>query len=135
MLSSGSHMFTYKINVVMFKFFVCLNIKCVMVREVMKGAFLMYNQTNLCTSIYLCTSEYMYRVRNLKFARNLIFATSKTLVNFMKKMMFCLKFSIFQFKKPEFIVHLTNLTSISLFYWHFNMWRISDMWRILDFLL
>ena len=28
------------------------------------------------------------RVRNLKFARYLIFATSKTLVNFMKKMMF-----------------------------------------------
>ena len=28
------------------------------------------------------------RVRNVKFARNLKFATSKTLVNFMKKMMF-----------------------------------------------
>ena len=28
------------------------------------------------------------RVRNLKFARNLKFTTSKTLVNFMKKMMF-----------------------------------------------
>ena len=28
------------------------------------------------------------RVRNLKFARNIKFATSKTLVNFMKKMMF-----------------------------------------------
>ena len=34
------------------------------------------------------------RVRNLKFA------TSKTLVNFIKKMMFCLKIGIFQFKKP-----------------------------------
>ena len=34
----------------------------------------------------------------------------------MKKMMFCLKFGIFQFKKPKFTVHLTNLTSISLFY-------------------
>ena len=56
------------------------------------------------------------RVRNLKFARNLIFATSKTLVNFIMKMMFCLKFGIFQFKKPKFTVHLTNLTSISLFY-------------------
>ena len=57
-----------------------------------------------------------FRVRNLKFARNLIFATSKTLVNFMKKMIFCLKFGIFQFKKPKFTVYLTNLTSISLFY-------------------
>ena len=47
-----------------------------------------------------------------------MFATSKTLVNFMKKMMFCdsLKFGIFQFKKLKFTVHLTNLTSISLFY-------------------
>ena len=62
------------------------------------------------------TDEFITRVRNLKFARNLIFATSKTLVNFMKKMMFCLKFGIFQFKKPKFTVHLTNLTSISLFY-------------------
>ena len=77
----------------------------------------------------------MCRVRNLKFARNLIFATSKTLVNFMKKMMFCLTFAIFQFKKSKFTVHLTNLTSVSLFYLYFNMWRISDMWRILDFLL
>ena len=57
-----------------------------------------------------------YRVRNLKFPRNLIFATSKTLVNFIMKMMFCLKFGIFQFKKPKFTVHLTNLTSISLLY-------------------
>ena len=56
------------------------------------------------------------RVRNLKFARNLIFATSKTLVHFMKKMIFCLKFGIFQFKKPKFTVYLTNLTSISLLY-------------------
>ena len=39
-------------------------------------------------------------VRHLKFARNLKFATSKTLVNFMKKMMFCLRIGIFQFKKP-----------------------------------
>ena len=53
----------------------------------------------------------------------------------MKKMIFCLKFGIFQFKKPKFTVHLTNLTSISLFYKYFNMWRISDVWRILDFLL
>ena len=32
------------------------------------------------------TISNLYRVRNLKFARNLTFATSKTLVNFMKKM-------------------------------------------------
>ena len=32
--------------------------------------------------------ESEFRVRNLNFARNLKFATSKTLVNFMKKMMF-----------------------------------------------
>ena len=50
------------------------------------------------------------RVRNLKFA------TSKTLVNFMKKMMFCLKIGIFQFTKPYFTVHSTNLTSIHSFY-------------------
>ena len=31
---------------------------------------------------------YLIRVRNLKFARHLKFATSKTLVNFMKKIMF-----------------------------------------------
>ena len=39
------------------------------------------------------------RVRNLNFARNLKFATSKTLVSFMKKMMFRLKIGIFQFQK------------------------------------
>ena len=47
------------------------------------------------------TSNHTYiDVRNLKFARNLIFATSKTLVNSMKKLMLCLKVGIFQFKKP-----------------------------------
>ena len=61
-------------------------------------------------------SARMLRVRNLKFARNLIFATSKPVVNFVKKMIFCLKFGILQFKKSKFTVHLTNLTSISLFY-------------------
>ena len=39
------------------------------------------------------------RVRNLKFARDLNFTKSKTLVNFIKKMMFCFKFGIFQFRK------------------------------------
>ena len=33
------------------------------------------------------SGSYIYRVRNLKFARNLKFTTSKTVVNFMKKMM------------------------------------------------
>ena len=39
------------------------------------------------------------RVRNLKFARNLKFTTSKTLVNFMKKMMFLSKNWYFSVKK------------------------------------
>ena len=37
------------------------------------------------------TNVFWCRVRNLKFARNPKFATSKTLVNFMKKMMFLSK--------------------------------------------
>ena len=40
-----------------------------------------------------------YRVRNLKFARNLKFTTSKTLVNFMKKMMFLSKNWYFSVQK------------------------------------
>ena len=40
-----------------------------------------------------------YRVRNLKFARNLKFSTSKTLVNFMKKMMFLSKNWYFSVQK------------------------------------
>ena len=39
------------------------------------------------------------RVRNLKFARNLEFATSKTFVNFMKKMMFLSKNWYFSVQK------------------------------------
>ena len=39
------------------------------------------------------------RVRNLKFARNLKFVTSKTLVNFMKKMMFLSKNWYFSVQK------------------------------------
>ena len=35
--------------------------------------------------------HYTYRVRNLKFARSLKFATSKTLVNLIKTMMFLSK--------------------------------------------
>ena len=48
-------------------------------------------QTN-CVSL-------IYRVRNLKFARNLKFTTSKTLVNFMKKIMFLSKKWYFSVQK------------------------------------
>ena len=41
----------------------------------------------------------MIRVRNLKLARNLKFTTSKTLVNFMKKMMFLSKNWYFSVQK------------------------------------
>ena len=41
----------------------------------------------------------MCRVRNLKFPRNLKFATSKTLVNFIKKMMFLSKNWYFSVQK------------------------------------
>ena len=41
----------------------------------------------------------LYRVRNLKFPRNLKFAISKTLVNFMKKMMFLSKNWYFSVQK------------------------------------
>ena len=44
-----------------------------------------------CHKMTIPTVPLNYRVRNLKFARNLNFATSKTLVNFMKKMMFLSK--------------------------------------------
>ena len=40
-----------------------------------------------------------YRVRNLKFARNLKLATSKTLVHFMKKIMFLSKTWYFSVQK------------------------------------
>ena len=54
------------------------------------------------TDFYIAIAGvWSYRVRNVKFARNLKFATSKTLVNFMKKIMFYHKIGIFfQFKKP-----------------------------------
>ena len=53
-------------------------------------------------SIWLRVSSYSSsysRVRNLKFASNLKFATSKTLVNFMKKMMFLSKNWYFSVQK------------------------------------
>ena len=66
--------------------------------------------SGICNSLMFVSSKalklcmfvifFVCRVRNLKFAMNLKFATSKTLVNFMKKMMFCPKIGIFQFKKP-----------------------------------
>ena len=46
--------------------------------------------------LYLC---FIDRIRNLKFTRNLKFATSKTLVNFMKKMMFLSKNWYFSVQK------------------------------------
>ena len=49
----------------------------------------------------------IYRVRNLKFTRNLKFATSKTLVNFMKKMMFLSKNWYFSVQKV-LIYHTVN---------------------------
>ena len=52
------------------------------------------------TNLKISESQSRYRVRNLKLARNLKFTTYKTLVNFMKEMIFCLKTGIFQFKKP-----------------------------------
>ena len=48
-----------------------------------------------------------FRVRNLKFARNLKSATSKTLVNFMKKMMFLSKNWYFSVQKA-FIYYIFN---------------------------
>ena len=51
---------------------------------------------NLCLCITLI---HFIRVRNLKFARNLKFTTSKTLVNFMKKMMFLSKNWYFSVQK------------------------------------
>ena len=46
-------------------------------------------------------NEDFIRVRNLKFTRNLKFATSKTLVNFMKKMIFLSKNWYFSFQKAS----------------------------------
>ena len=60
-------------------------------------------RSKLCMSdlynISVITVFYEYRVRNLKFARNLKFPTSKTLVNFMKKMMFLSKNWYFSVQK------------------------------------
>ena len=57
-----------------------------------------------------------YRVRNLKFTRNLKFATSKTLVNFMKKMMFLSKNWYFSVQKAliYYTVNISHLNSFIL---------------------
>ena len=70
--------------------------------------------------IFRCPN--MDSVRNLKFTRNLKFATSKTLVNFMKKMMFLSKNWYFSVQK-------------ALIYFAVNKSHHNSMWRILDFLL
>ena len=59
---------------------------------------------SLCNCInrfvnYVLVAAWVCRVRNLKLARNLKFATSKTLVNFMKKMMFLSKNWYFSVQK------------------------------------
>ena len=54
---------------------------------------------NETTTFYNLTLPGNIRVRNLKFARNLKFTTSKTLVNFMKKMMFLSKNWYFSVQK------------------------------------
>ena len=58
------------------------------------------NKTDHFVVTWFTHHSVSFIVRNLKFTRNLKFATSKTLVNFMKKVMLCLKIGIFQFKKP-----------------------------------
>ena len=61
--------------------------------------------------------NYTYgRVRNPKFARNLKFATSKTLVNFMKKMMFLSKNWYFSVQKVLIYHTVNKFTTIDLFY-------------------
>ena len=54
------------------------------------------------------------RVRNLKFAWNLKFATSKTLINFMKKMMFLSKNWYFSVQK-DLIYYTFNKSHHNLF--------------------
>ena len=58
----------------------------------------------------------MDRVRNLKFAGNLKFATSKTLVNFMKKMNFLSKNWYFSVQKTliDYIVNKSHHNSFIL---------------------
>ena len=71
----------------------------------------------------------MSRVRNLKFA------TSKTLGNFMKKMMFLSKNWYFSVQKALIYYTVNKSHHSSFIVLVFDMWRITDMWRILDFLL
>ena len=70
--------------------------------KVCSGIFQTYSSYH--KHIWIAAADY-YRVGNLKFPRNLKFATSKTLVNFTKKVMFCLKIGIIDFKKHYCIMH------------------------------
>ena len=54
---------------------------------------------SFCLCLLCHIFPFSIRVRNIKFARNLKFATSKTLVNFMKKMMFLSKNWYFSVQK------------------------------------
>ena len=71
-----------------------------------------YEHKACCTIFNECGS----RVRNLKFAKNLIFATSKSLVNFMKKMMFLSKNWYFSVQKAliYYTVNKSHLNSFIL---------------------
>ena len=76
------------------------------------------------------------RVRNLKFTRNLKFATSKALVNFMKKMMFLSKNWYFSVQKA-LIYYTFNKSHPNLFillvFSHVANFRYVA--KIIDFLL
>ena len=63
---------------------------------------------------------FLCRVRNLKFTRNLKFATSKTLVNFMKKMMFLSKNWYFSVQKAIIYYTFNKSHHISLIFLVFS---------------
>ena len=90
--------------------------------------------------------QFMAIVRNLNFARNLKFATSKTLVNFMKKMMFLSKNWYFSVQKVliyytvnkshhnSFILlvfsHAANLRYVANFrFLTLHVWTVKPMTR------
>ena len=78
------------------------------------------------------------RVGNLKFARNLKFATSKTLVNFMKKMMFLSKNWYFSVQKAliYYTVHKSHHNSfILLVFSHVANFRYVANFRFLTLIL
>ena len=67
-----------------------------------------------CSSLFFISGKICFcqiltiRVRNVKFARNLKFATSKTLVNFMKKMMILSKNWYFSVQKASIFYYTIN---------------------------